>query len=82
MSIDLRTITGWLGVIVIIVGVAFIIAAVQSPIALLFAGRTSELSIRLPRISAGLLAGIVMIGIGFWGVGQAMESLDIDITFK
>jgi hypothetical protein len=82
MAPDIRSITGWLGVVVLIVGVAFIIAAVQSPIALLFAGQSEELSIRWPRHSAGLLAGFVLMGIGFWGIRQAMESLEINVTFK
>lgn len=82
MPIDFRTITGWLGVVVIVVGMAFVIAAVQSPIALLFAGKASEITIRLPRLSAGFAAGIALIVIGFWGVGQAMESLDVNITLK
>lgn len=79
---NMSAVVGWLGVFVMLIGIAFIIAAVQSPIALLFAGQASELSIRGPRIFAGLVAGIVLILIGFWGLTQTMESLDVDVTFK
>jgi multidrug transporter EmrE-like cation transporter len=80
--VDLHTITGWLGVAVIIVGVAFIIAAIQSPIALAFAGQFSEISIRGPRLLGGLVTGIVLLGVGFWGVSQAMKSINIQIELN
>lgn len=80
--VDARTITGWLGVLVIVVGVAFIIAAIQSPIALMFAGQFDEITIRGPRLAGGLIAGFILLGIGFWGVSQAMKSLNIEIEMK
>ena len=80
--VDLHTITGWLGVLVIVVGVAFIIAAIQSPIALAFAGQFSEISIRGPRLLGGLVTGFVLLGAGFWGVSQAMKSINVQIELK
>lgn len=76
----LLTWTGWLGVVTLLVGIAFVLAALQSPIALIMAGQTNELAIRGPRLAAGLVVGIVLLGVGFWGVSQSMRSIEINIT--
>jgi LPXTG-motif cell wall-anchored protein len=78
----LLTWTGWLGVVTLLAGVAFVLAALQSPIALVLAGQTSELAIRGPRLAAGLVVGLVLLGIGFWGVTQSMRSIEINVTLE
>jgi len=80
--VDLRTVTGWFGVLLIVVGIAFVIAAIQSPIALLLAGQMNEITIRGPRLAGGLVTGLLLLGIGFWGVSQAMQSLNVQIELK
>lgn len=78
----LLTWAGWLGVVTLLAGIAFVLAALQSPIALVMAGRTSELAVRGPRLAAGLVVGLVLLGIGFWGVTQSMRSIEVTVTLE
>lgn len=68
-----------LGIALVTGGFALVLGSIQAPIALAVAGRAVTPAAVLSGLSVGVLAGLLAIGVGAYGLRRSVGNYELDV---